>query len=217
MKRLILLSVLFLLMPCVVAQSLMVEGQVINSVDNNGLPLCVVQLFANGKCMAKAVSDYAGRYSMPSMPVGSYDILVVQFSDTLCFYKGLQLSRDTWIRHYVHPPVGLTSDPTIDYSLGIRLLRPAIIRVRGGNILASMGLLINNPDDQRLWNFSGEMDPFEDLDLSFWWRRYKLFYKLRDMGYQITSPFELIYPEIHHPASDSTKYNYKLWILGLKF
>lgn len=209
------MSALLLLVPRITAQSLMVEGVVTNSVDGNGLPLCVVQLFAGGKSVAKAVSDYAGRYCLPPVPEGRYDILVVQFGDTLCNYKGLLLSRDTRISHYVQPPTGITPEPTIDYSLGIKLLRPVTLRVVGGNLLAHMGLLITDPNDPRLWDFSGRMDSFEEPDISFWYSNYKLFYKLRKMGYNITSPFELMYPEVHHPASDSV--NYRIWILGLKF
>ena len=207
---------LFLLQPHAAAQSLSVEGFVINSVDGNGLPLCVVQLFADGRSIAKAVSDYSGWYSMPKVPVGNYDIIVVQFGDTLCHYKGLSLSRNTLIRHYVQPPMGEIPEPTIDYSLGMKLLRPVTLRVPSGNLLAYMGLLINDPNDPRLWDFSGRMDSFEDTDLSFWYRRYKLFYKLRKMGYNVTSPFELIYPEIYHPASDSNAVDYKIWVLGIK-
>ena len=197
------------------AQGLTVQGVVTNTVDGNGLPLCVVQLLQGGDSKARAVSDYAGHYELPPVAPGVYDILVVQFGDTLCHYIGLTLERNTLVRHYVQPPVGVTSEPTIDYSLGIRLLRPVTLRVYGGNMLQPLGLLITDADDPRLWNFSGHMDPFEDLELSFWWSRYKLFYKLRKMGYQITSPFELMYPEVHHPASDSV--DYKIWILGFKF
>lgn len=210
------MSALLLLVPRITAQSLMVEGVVTNSVDGNGLPLCVVHLFADGRSVAKAVSDYSGWYSMPHVPAGNYDIVVVQFGDTLCHYRGLSLSRNTLIRHYVQPPMGEISEPTIDYSLGIKLLRPVTLRVVGGNLLAHMGLLITDPNDPRLWDFSGRMDSFEEPDISFWYSNYKLFYKLRKMGYNITSPFELIYPEIQHPASDSAEYNYKLWIMGFK-
>lgn len=207
---------LFLVQSQAITQSLSIEGVVINSVDGNGLPLCVVQLFAGGRSMAKAVSDYAGRYSLPPVPAGNYDILVVQFGDTLCHYKGLSLSRNTRIRHYVWPPMGEIPEPTIDYSLGIKLLRPVTLRVPAGNLLAYMGLLITDPNDPRLWDFSGRMDSFEDLDISFWYSQYKLFYKLRKLGYNITSPFELIYPEIYHPASDSNAVDYKIWVLGIK-
>lgn len=207
---------LFLVQSQAITQSLSIEGVVINSVDGNGLPLCVVQLFAGDRSMSKAVSDYAGRYSLPPVPAGSYDILVVQFGDTLCHYKGLSLSKNTQIHHYVWPPVGEIPEPTIDYSLGIKLLRPVTLRVPAGNLLAYMGLLITDPNDPRLWDFSGRMDSFEDLDISFWYSQYKLFYKLRKLGYNITSPFELIYPEIYHPASDSNAVDYKIWVLGIK-
>lgn len=211
-----LLLMLFFLQSHAAAQSLSVEGFVINSVDGNGLPLCVVHLFADGRSVAKAVSDYSGWYSMPHVPVGNYDIVVVQFGDTLCHYKGLSLLRNTLIRHYVQPPMGEIPEPTIDYSLGVKLLRPVTLRVPSGNLLAYMGLLITDPNDPRLWDFSGRMDSFEEPDISFWYSNYKLFYKLRKMGYNITSPFELMYPEVHHPASDSNAVNYKIWILGIK-
>ena len=173
MKRIVLLSALLLLVPRITAQSLMVEGVVTNSVDGNGLPLCVVHLFADGRSVAKAVSDYSGWYSMPHVPAGNYDIVVVQFGDTLCHYRGLSLSRNTLIRHYVQPPMGEISEPTIDYSLGIKLLRPVTLRVVGGNLLAHMGLLITDPNDPRLWDFSGRMDSFEEPDISFWYSNYK--------------------------------------------
>lgn len=216
MKRILSIAILCLLPLAVGAQSLTAEGVVVNAIDGNGLPLCVVQLKQDGAIKARAVTDYAGRYMLQSVVQGVYDIVVVQFGDTLCRYRGLTLERNTLIRHYVQPPAGVESEPTIDYALGVRLLRPATISVRVKNMLGQMGLLINNPDDPRLWNLSGRMDSFEDLDISFWYSQYKLFYKLRKLGYNITSPFELIYPEIYHPASDSNEVDYKIWVLGIK-
>lgn len=216
MKRILSIAILCLLPLAASAQGLTAEGVVINAVDGNGLPLCVVQLKQDGAIKARAVTDYAGRYMLQSVVQGVYDIVVVQFGDTLCRYRGLTLERNTLIRHYVQPPAGVESEPTIDYALGVRLLRPATVSVRVKNMLGQMGLLINNPDDPRLWNFSGRMDSFEDLDISFWYSQYKLFYKLRKLGYNITSPFELIYPEIYHPASDSNAVDYKIWVLGIK-
>lgn len=216
MNRILSIVILCLLPLAASAQGLTAEGVVINAVDGNGLPLCVVQLKQDGAIKARAVTDYAGRYMLQSVVQGVYDIVVVQFGDTLCRYRGLTLERNTLIRHYVQPPAGIESEPTIDYALGVRLLRPATVSVRVKNMLGQMGLLINNPDDPRLWNFSGRMDSFEDLDISFWYSQYKLFYKLRKLGYNITSPFELIYPEIYHPASDSNAVDYKIWVLGIK-
>lgn len=215
MKRILSIVILCLLPLAASAQGLTAEGVVINAVDGNGLPLCVVQLKHDGAIKARAVTDYAGRYMLQSIVPGVYDIVVVQFGDTLCRYRGLTLERNTLIRHYVQPPAGIESEPTIDYALGVRLLRPATVSVRVKNMLGQMGLLINNPDDPRLWNFSGHMDDLFEPEKSYWWGVYKLFYKYKRMGYDITSPFELMYPEVHHPASDSV--NYRIWILGLKF
>lgn len=217
-RRFLLLLALLMAIPAAAAQgvadTLRVVGVVTNAVDGNGLPLCVVQLMQGGVSKARGVSGSNGEYALPPVAAGSYDIVVVQFGDTLCHYRGLALTRSTRIWHYVQPPTGELAEPTIDYSLGIRLLRPATIRVYGGNMLRPLGLLITSPDDPRLWNFSGRMDPLEDMGKSFWWNR--SFYKLRAMGYDITSPFELIYPEIKHPASDSAKYNYRFWVFGIK-
>lgn len=189
------------------AQEESVRGEVINGIDGNGLSLCVVQLLVNGESKARAVSDYAGRYDLQQVAPGSYDILVVQFGDTLCNYHGLTVTRDTWVRHIVWPPTDETSPPTIDDDLGITLLRQVKIQVRVINMLEPMGLLIKSPDDPRLWNFSGRMDEFEDTDISFWYKKYKLFYKLRAMGYDITSPFELMYPENHYTTTETKEDN----------
>lgn len=197
---------LLVLLPCL-AQGVTVQGEVINGVDGNGLPLCSVQLLSGGRSRARAVSDYAGRYTLPQVPPGSYDIVVVQFGDTLCNYHGLTVMRNTHVRHIVQPPTGDRPEPTLDYASGIRLLRPVNIRVRVVNMLEPMGLLITSPDDPRLWNFSGHMDDFEDADISFWYNKYKTFFKLKAMGYDITSPFQLIYPENHYPAPEGNEEN----------
>ena len=211
-----------MLLPIAKAQDsgerLTVTGTVINGADGNPLPFCFVHLMQNGRSKAYAVTDYAGNYTIPATKAGAYDLLVVQFGDTLMCYKGLTLSRNTWIRSVVMPPLGESNDMLPQYVNGkIRNLRPVLIYSHRHSLLAKMGLLITDPDDPRLWDFSGQMDPFEDLELSFWWNRYKQFYKLKAMGYQITSPFELIYPEVYHPASDSSAVDYKIWILGFKF
>lgn len=197
-----------------------VTSTVINGADGNPLPFCFVHLMRDGRSKAVAVTDYAGNYVLPSVAAGTYTVLVLQFGDTLMhYYKGLNIERDTWVRSVVMPPSDNgNNDAFPQYVDGkIKYLRPVLIYSRRHSQLAKMGLLITSPDDPRLWNFSGQMDPFEDLELSFWWNRYKQFYKLKAMGYNITSPFELIYPEVYHPASDSTAVDYKIWILGIKF
>lgn len=198
--------------------TVLVMGTVINGADGNVLPLCRVQLLQGKTCVAEAYSDYAGNYKMKNVPPGSYTFLVTQFGDTLMCYHGLNLERDTWVRSVVMPPSeDELSDVPQYVAMGMKNLRPVLIYSHRHSLLAKMGLLINDPNDPRLWNFSGQMDPFEELELSFWWNRYKLFYKLKAMGYNITSPFELIYPEIYHPASDSSAVDYKIWIMGIKF
>lgn len=157
MNRILSIVILCLLPLAASAQGLTAEGVVINAVDGNGLPLCVVQLKHDGAIKARAVTDYAGRYMLQSVVQGVYDIVVVQFGDTLCRYRGLTLERNTLIRHYVQPPAGVESEPTIDYALGVRLLRPATVSVRVKNMLGQMGLLITDPNDPRLWNYSGQL------------------------------------------------------------
>ncbi len=199
------------------ADSLTVIGTVVNGVDDNVLPLCKVHLIKDGICWASGISDYDGNYSLPPVVAGDYTFLVTQFGDTLMCVKGLRLSRNTMVRSVIQPPTGgFSMLPAISVG-GLVQLRPVSVRARR-NLLYGMGLMITSPDDERLWNFSGQMDPFfEDKDISFWYRRYKLFYKLKAMGYNITSPFELIYPEVYHPASDSNAVDYNFWFLGLKF
>lgn len=213
MKRwMIILLALALPVAGVLAQdTLRVAGTVVNGADGNVLPLCRVQLLKGKICAAEAYSDYAGNYKIKNVPPGCYTFLVTQFGDTLMRYYGLRLERDTWIRSVVMPPSeDELSDVPQYVSMGMKNLRPVLIYSHRHSLLAKMGLLINDPNDPRLWNFSGQMDPFEELELSFWWNRYKLFYKLKAMGYQISSPFELIYPEIYHPASDSSAVDYKI-------
>lgn len=198
--------------------TLHVSGTVVNGADGNVLPLCRVQLLQGKTCVAEAYSDYAGNYKMKNLLPGSYTFLVTQFGDTLMRYYGLHLERDTWVCSVVMPPADDGNDappPLVDGK--IRYLKPVLIYSHRHSLLAKMGLLITDPGDPRLWNFSGQMDPSEDLDISFWYSRYKLFYKLRKMGYNITSPFELVYPEVYHPAADSTAADYNIWFLGIKF
>lgn len=218
MKRwMIILLALALPVAGVLAQdTLQVAGTVVNGADGNVLPLCRVQLL-QGKIIAEAYSDYSGNYKMKNVPPGSYTFLVTQFGDTMILYKGLTLTRDTWVRSVVLPPVGDVLDEVPPpLPAGLKTLRPVLIYSHRHSLLAKMGLLISDPNDPRLWNFSGQMDPFEELEVSFWWSRYKLFYKLKAMGYQISSPFELVYPEVYHPAADSAAADYRIWVMGLK-
>lgn len=221
--RHIMLLIALAVLPVAKAQDvggwLTVTGVVINGADGNPLPFCFVHLMQDGRSRAMAVTDYAGNYTLPPIAAGTYSVLVLQFGDTLMHYKGLHIERDTWVRSVVLPPSDDgNNDALPQYADGkIKYLRPVLIYSHRHSLLAKMGLLITDPDDERLWNLSGQMDPVGNPDISFWFSRYKLFYKLKAMGYNITSPFELIYPEVYHPASDSTAVDYKIWILGIKF
>lgn len=218
MKHIALFAALLFASYAVAQDNVRVTGTVINGADGNPLPFCFVHLMQDGRSKVYAVTDYAGNYTIPATKAGAYDLLVVQFGDTLMYYKGLTLLRNTWVRSVVMPPLGESNDMLPQYVNGkIRNLRPVLIYSHRHSVLAKMGFLITDPNDLRLWDFSGQMDPFGDLELSFWWSKYKQFYKLKAMGYQITSPFELVYPEIYHPASDSSAVDYNIWILGFKF
>lgn len=218
MKHIALFAALLFASYAVAQDNVRVTGTVINGADGNPLPFCFVHLMQDGRSKVYAVTDYAGNYTIPATKAGAYDLLVVQFGDTLMYYKGLTLLRNTWVRSVVMPPLGESNDMLPQYVNGkIRNLRPVLIYSHRHSVLAKMGFLITDPNDPRLWDFSGQMDPFGDLELSFWWSKYKQFYKLKAMGYQITSPFELVYPEIYHPASDSSAVDYNIWILGFKF
>lgn len=139
------------------ADSLTVEGIVVNELDGNVLPLCNVQLFQEGHSVASALTDYDGRYVMPTLVAGSYTFLVTQFGDTMMCYKGLSLTQDTRVRIIVTPPPASMENlplPPDDSNL-VWLPEVSINGTR--NLLYKMGLLITSPNDPRLWNLSGRM------------------------------------------------------------
>lgn len=153
------------------ADSLTVEGIVVNEVDGNVLPLCNVQLFHEGHSVASALTDYDGRYVMPALAAGSYTFLVTQFGDTMMCYKGLILTRNTRVRSVVTPPpAGIDELPLPPNHPQMVWLQP--VNIRGTrNMLYKMGLLITSPNDLRLWNFSGREELIDigpaNVDLSW--------------------------------------------------
>lgn len=148
-----------LLALCAAAQdNVRVTGTVINGADGNPLPFCFVHLMQGGRSKVYAVTDYAGNYKIPVTKAGTYDLLLVQFGDTLMHYKGLTLSRDTWVRSVVMPPSEEMLSDMPYYDAGMfRYLRPVLI-VAQRNMLYKMGLLITSPHDPRLWDFNGLFD-----------------------------------------------------------
>ena len=155
-----------MLLPVAKAQDggerLTVTGTVINGADGNPLPFCFVYLMQDGRSRAMAVTDYAGNYTLPPIVAGTYTVLVLQFGDTLMHYKGLNIERDTWVRSVVLPPSDDSNNDALpQYVDGkIKYLRPVLIYSHRHSLLAKMGMLITDPGDPRLWNFSGRMDPF---------------------------------------------------------
>ena len=139
------------------ADSLTVEGVVVNTVDGRVLPMCHVQLLQGGRSMGIALTDYDGYFELPPLPAGSYTLLVTQFGDTMMCYKNLRLTRDSWLRSIVAPPAGDADHvPMLVQHPNMVWLQP--VNIRGTrNMLYKMGLLITSPNDPRLWNFSGRM------------------------------------------------------------
>lgn len=136
------------------ADSLTVEGVVINTVDGRVLPMCHVQLLQGGRSMGIALTDYDGYFELPPLPAGSYTLLVTQFGDTMMCYKNLRLTRDSWLRSIVAPPTGAAARvPMLAEHPDMVWLNTVSVYAKR-NMLYRMGLLITSPNDPRLWNFS---------------------------------------------------------------
>ncbi len=137
------------------SDSLTVEGIIVNEVDGNVLPLCNVQLLQEGHCVASALTDYDGRFVMPTLATGSYTFLVTQFGDTMMYYKSLRLTRDALVRSVVTPPpAGVGELPLPPNHPQMVWLNTVSVYAKR-NMLYKMGLLITSPNDLRLWNFNG--------------------------------------------------------------
>ena len=227
MKRMLsIVSALLLSMPPMWAQAahghLSVTGVVINGVDANPLPLCIVKFLQSGECKASGISDCAGEYSLPGLPPGSYDILVTQFGDTLMHYKGLTLSRDTWVRSVVMPPGDNGRDDWLPQRVAGMVNLPMVRVTAQRNLLARMGLLITSPDDSRLWNFSGRMDGDHSAnrsgDFEFGTALCHPGFEVHPLGSAMKNEL-ILYGrilDVYHPASDSSSIDYRFWILGFK-
>ena len=153
------------------SDSLTVEGIIVNEVDGNVLPLCNVQLLQEGHCVASALTDYDGRFVMPTLATGSYTFLVTQFGDTMMYYKSLRLTRDALVRSVVTPPpAGVGELPLPPNHPQMVWLNTVSVYAKR-NMLYKMGLLITSPNDLRLWNFCGRAELIDigpaNLDLSW--------------------------------------------------
>ncbi|MCR5589679.1 MAG: hypothetical protein K6F72_08685 [Bacteroidales bacterium] len=150
MKHIALFAALLFASYALAQDHVKVTGTVINGADGNPLPFCYVHLLQDGRSKVYAVTDYAGNFNIPVAQTGSFDFLVVQFGDTLMHYKGLTLSRDTWVRSVVMPPSEEELSNVPYYDAGnYRYLKPVLV-VGRHNLLYDMGLLITSPNDPRL-------------------------------------------------------------------
>ena len=168
MKQIVLVATLLFASYAMAQDYIMVTGTVINGADGNPLPFCYVHMLQNESSRVCSVTDYAGNYKIPATKAGTFDLLVVQFGDTLMHYKGLTLSRDAWVRIVVMPPSAEELSNVPYYDAGVfRHLRPVLI-VGQKNLLYKMGLLITSPHDPRLWDFNGRFagDHSASRDLS---------------------------------------------------
>ena len=147
MKHIALFAALLFASYALAQDHVKVTGTVINGADGNPLPFCYVHLLQDGRSKVYAVTDYAGNFNIPVAQTGSFDFLVVQFGDTLMHYKGLTLSRDTWVRSVVMPPSEEELSNVPYYDAGnYRYLKPVLV-VGRHNLLYDMGLLITSPND----------------------------------------------------------------------
>ena len=147
MKHIALFAALLFASYALAQDHVKVTGTVINGADGNPLPFCYVHLLQDGRSKVYAVTDYAGNFNIPVTQTGSFDFLVVQFGDTLMHYKGLTLSRDTWVRSVVMPPSEEELSNVPYYDAGnYRYLKPVLV-VGRHNLLYDMGLLITSPND----------------------------------------------------------------------
>lgn len=158
MKHIALFAALLFASYALAQDHVKVTGTVINGADGNPLPFCYVHLLQDGRSKVYAVTDYAGNFNIPVTQTGSFDFLVVQFGDTLMHYKGLTLSRDTWVRSVVMPPSEEELSNVPYYDAGnYRYLKPVLV-VGRHNLLYDMGLLITSPNDPRLGIRSASQD-----------------------------------------------------------
>lgn len=158
MKHIALFAALLFASYALAQDHVKVTGTVINGADGNPLPFCYVHLLQDGRSKVYAVTDYAGNFNIPVTQTGSFDFLVVQFGDTLMHYKGLTLSRDTWVRSVVMPPSEEELSDMPYYDAGnYRYLKPVLV-VGRHNLLYDMGLLITSPNDPFLCKYSASQD-----------------------------------------------------------
>ena len=123
------------------ADSVVVMGRVVNRLSGEVEPYCRVSFLQGMDTMATVVSDAAGEFGTDPMPAGSYGLSVT--------LKGMTLYRaDLVLNSNAELYIAVITD-----SFQLRTLREVEITAPG-HVLAEQGLLIEDPDDPRLWDFT---------------------------------------------------------------
>lgn len=124
-----------------VADSVVVMGRVVNRLSGEVEPYCRVSFLHGMDTMATVVSDAAGEFGTDPMPAGSYGLSVS--------LRGMTLYRaDLVLNSNAELYISVITD-----SFQLRTLREVEITAPG-HVLAEQGLLIEDPDDPRLWDFT---------------------------------------------------------------
>jgi hypothetical protein len=149
MKKNRLLVFILLVLICTVARaqeteaadSVVVMGRVVNRLSGEVEPYCRVSFLQGMDTMATVVSDAAGEFGTAPMPAGSYGLSVS--------LRGMTLYRaDLVLNSNAELYISVITD-----SFQLRTLREVEITAPG-HVLAEQGLLIEDPDDPRLWDFT---------------------------------------------------------------
>ncbi len=125
----------------VLADSVVVMGRVVNRLSGEVEPYCRVSFLQGMDTMATVVSDAAGEFGTAPMPAGSYGLSVS--------LRGMTLYRaDLVLNSNAELYISVITD-----SFQLRTLREVEITAPG-HVLSEQRLLIEDPDDPRLWDFN---------------------------------------------------------------
>ncbi len=124
-----------------VADSVVVMGRVVNRLSGEVEPYCRVSFLQGMDTMATVVSDAAGEFGTAPMPAGSYGLSVS--------LRGMTLYRaDLVLNSNAELYISVITD-----SFQLRTLREVEITAPR-HVLSEQRLLIEDPDDPRLWDFT---------------------------------------------------------------
>lgn len=128
-----------------IADSVNVTGTVVNFYSGKPEPLCVVKLLRDGLLVAGTVCDLDGHYRLGPLPVDTYT-LNVSLNGMMLTHAELSLTENADLS------IAVISD-TSHQVINLREVRITSNRYVD-NKLYGQGMLITNPQDPRLWDFS---------------------------------------------------------------